>query len=69
MLSCCQARDEWRSQYLDYKGLKDLIKESARWVIVRMVCVCGVGWGAGRRGASGEGKWQEGGDGVRVEDL
>lgn len=25
-----QARDEWRTQYLDYKGLKDLIKESAR---------------------------------------
>lgn len=28
-----QAKDEWRSQYLDYKGLKDLIKESARWVV------------------------------------
>ncbi len=25
-----QARDEWKQYYLDYKGLKDLIKESAR---------------------------------------
>lgn len=25
-----QAKEEWRSFYLDYKGLKDLIKESAR---------------------------------------
>eukprot|EP00775_Hariotina_reticulata_P007348 gene7348-7559_t len=25
-----QAKDDWRSQYLDYKGLKDLIKESAK---------------------------------------
>jgi SPX domain protein involved in polyphosphate accumulation len=25
-----QAKEEWRSFYLDYKGLKDLIKESAK---------------------------------------
>lgn len=25
-----QAKDEWRQFYLDYKGLKDLIKESAQ---------------------------------------
>ena len=24
-----QAKEDWRSFYLDYKGLKDLIKESA----------------------------------------
>lgn len=25
-----QAKEEWRAFYLDYKGLKDLIKESAK---------------------------------------
>jgi len=25
-----QAKDDWCGQYLDYKGLKDLIKESAK---------------------------------------